>query len=225
MYLLIKLVQVNVIIIPLLEYVAQVGKPIILSTGMNGIERIRKAVNIFRKYKISCAFLHCTSIYPKPPQPVRLAAIQQLIKEFSDAVVGLSDHIINNLACLGAVALGASILKRHFTDRMDRPGPDIVCSMDPKALKELIEGSEILKLERGGEKGYVKEEQPTIDFAYASVVTIKDIMAGEELNENNIWVKRPGTGEILAEHFKDLLGKKAVNNLSKDVQVNWTDFK
>jgi len=72
---------------------------------------------------------------------------------------------------------------------MDRPGPDIVCSMDPKALKELIEGSKILKLERGGEKGYVKEEQPTIDFAYASVVTIKGIMAGEELNENNMGKK------------------------------------
>ncbi len=129
---------------------------------MNGIESIRKAVNIFRKYKISYALLHYTNIYHTPPQLVRLGAIQQLTQEFPDAVVGLSDHTINNLACLGAVALGASILERHFTDRMDGPGPDIVCSMDPKALKELIEGSKILKLERGGEKGYVKEEQPTI---------------------------------------------------------------
>lgn len=209
---------------PLLDHVAKFGKPIILSTGMNGIESIRKAVSIFRKHKIAFALLHCTNIYPTPPNLVRLGAMTQLAQEFPDAVVGLSDHTINNLACLGAVALGASILERHFTDSMDRPGPDIVCSMDPVSLKELIDGSRILKQERGGEKSFVKEEQPTIDFAYASVVAVKEIKAGEILTEENIWVKRPGTGEILAEHFESLLGKKAKVAIQNDVHLKWNDI-
>jgi sialic acid synthase SpsE len=147
----------------------------------------------------------------------------RLAKEFPDAVVGLSDHTTDNLACLGAVALGASILERHFTDRMDRPGPDIVCSMDPKAMSELINGSKILKQERGGDKTFVKEEQPTIDFAYASVVTIADIKQGDRLTKDNVWVKRPGTGEILAEHFESLLGKKAKGDINRDSQLRWSD--
>jgi N-acetylneuraminate synthase len=96
--------------------------------------------------------------------------------------------------------------------------------MDPKAMNELIEGAKILKQERGGEKGPVKEEQPTIDFAYATVVTIDDIAEGEEYTMKNIWVKRPGTGEILAEHFDEILGKKATRKIAKDTQLNWVDI-
>ncbi|MBT1688340.1 N-acetylneuraminate synthase [Dawidia soli] len=209
---------------PLLDHIAQFGKPIILSTGMNGIDSIRKAVAIFRKHKVPFALLHCTNIYPTPPHLVRLGAMDQLAKEFPDAVVGLSDHTVNNLACLGAVALGASVLERHFTDRMDRPGPDIVCSMDPKAMAELIEGSKILKQERGGEKSFVKEEQPTIDFAYASVVSISELKKGDILTKENIWVKRPGTGEILAEHYESLIGKRVKNDVANDVHLKWSDL-
>ena len=90
-------------------------------------------------------------------------------------MIGLSDHTTSNLACFGAVALGASILERHFTDSMKRPGPDIVNSMDPKALSELINGCSELQKMRGGKKEAVEEEQVTIDFAFATVVTIKPI--------------------------------------------------
>jgi N-acetylneuraminate synthase len=208
---------------PLLEHIAGFGKPIILSTGMNSIESITKAVSIFRKFKVPYALLHCTNIYPTPIHLVRLGAMVQLQQEFPDAVVGLSDHTTNNLACLGAVALGASILERHYTDSMERVGPDIVCSMDPAAMKELIEGSKILKQERGGEKGALQEEQATIDFAYACVVTIKPVKKGEIFTKDNLWVKRPGTGQILAESYNDILGKKAAGDIDNDMQLNWSD--
>ena len=91
---------------------------------------------------------------------------------------------------MGAIALGASIIERHFTDTMKREGPDISCSMDPEALKELIKASKIIKMARGGKKGPVKAEKSTIDFAYASVVTIKEISKGEEFTEDNLWVKK-----------------------------------
>ena len=115
---------------PLIEHISEFGKPIILSTGMNDIQSISKSVNIFEKHGIPYALLHTTNIYPTSNNLVRLAMVE-LQKEFPNAVVGLSDHTITNHACFGAVALGASILERHFTDSMSREGPDIVCSMDP----------------------------------------------------------------------------------------------
>lgn len=134
---------------PLLKHVAAFGKPIILSTGMNTIESIARSVQIFEDAAIPYVLLHTTNLYPTPPHLVRLGAMSQLAKEFPNALVGLSDHTTNNLACYGAVALGACVLERHFTDRMDRVGPDIVCSMDLDACRELIEDSRMLHQELG----------------------------------------------------------------------------
>jgi sialic acid synthase SpsE len=209
---------------PLLHHIASFGKPIILSTGMNTIESVGKAVEIFRNHKIPYALLHTTNLYPTPNHLVRLGGMSALKDAFPDAVVGLSDHTLTNHACMGAVALGASILERHFTDNMNRPGPDIICSMDPKACSELIEGSKIIALQRGGEKGPANEEQVTIDFAFATICSIKPIQKGEKLTVENIWVKRPGKGGILAEHFENVIGKIARENIDADKQIQWTDF-
>lgn len=204
---------------PLLKHVASFGKPIVLSTGMNTIESVRKAVEIFEAADVPYALMHTTNVYPTPPHLVRLGAMVQLAKAFPKAVVGLSDHTTNNLACLGAVALGASILERHFTDRMDRVGPDIVCSMDEQSCRELIEQSRILHSELGGTKGPAKEEQVTIDFAFATVVTIAPVRAGEPFTMQNLWVKRPGTGAIPAERLESLLGKRASRDIPADTHL------
>lgn len=209
---------------PLIEHIAKFGKPMIVSTGMNNIESIRKTVSIIEKYNVPYALLHCTNIYPTPAHLVRLGAMQELKENFPNAVIGLSDHTINNNACLAAVALGASILERHFTDSMNRIGPDIICSMDPKSLSELIKSSKEIALMRGGKKEAVKEEQPTINFAFATVVAIKDIEQGETLTTDNIWVKRPGTGEIKAEHFNSLIGKKVNKSIKKDTHLSFSDI-
>jgi N-acetylneuraminate synthase len=148
----------------------------------------------------------------------------EIQKAFPAAVVGLSDHTLTNHACLGAVALGASILERHFTDSMDRPGPDIVCSMDVEACKELIEGSKIIAQQRGGQKGPADEEKVTIDFAFATICTIRPIREGDIFTHENIWVKRPGKGGILAEEFESVLGKKAARNISADLQLQKEDI-
>lgn len=210
---------------PLLEHIASFGKPVILSTGMNTIESIRKAVAIFDKHKVPLALLHTTNLYPTPIHLVRFGAMMEMHNAFSDKVFGLSDHTLNNNACLGAVALGASILERHFTDHMQRIGPDIVCSMDELATKELIISSNEIWQMRGGIKKPTEEEQVTIDFAFATVCTIADIKKGEIFTKENIWVKRPGTGKILAEHFDNLIGKIAVRDIEKDVQLDFSDFK
>ena len=208
---------------PLLKHVAAFGKPVILSTGMNSLESVAKAVDIFEAKGIPYVLLHTTNLYPTPPQLVRLGAMVQLANAFPKALVGLSDHTINNLACFGAVALGASVLERHFTDRMDRKGPDIVCSMDPIACRELIEGSRMLHLELGGTKGPTPEEQVTMDFAFATVVTIADVRAGDIYTESNVWVKRPGTGELSAERYEEVLGKRASRDLVSDTHLSAAD--
>lgn len=209
---------------PLLEHIAGFGKPIILSTGMNTLESVGKAVQIFNKYKVPYALMHTTNLYPTPYHLVRLGAMEQLMRAFPGIPVGLSDHTLGNLACLGAVALGASLLERHFTDHMRREGPDIVCSMDESACRELIEQSRLMKLMRGGEKGPAAEEQVTIDFAFATVCSIRPIKKGDVFSKDNLWVKRPGTGEILAEKFDDILGKTAARDIEDDAQLTWKDI-
>lgn len=209
---------------PLIKHIAGFGKPIILSTGMNGIGDIEIAVNIFRDLKTPFALLHTTNIYPTENSLVRLGAMSEIQKNFPDAVVGLSDHTLTNHACFGAVALGASILERHFTDSMDRDGPDIVCSMDGQAAKELIDGVNIIAEQRGGTKGAIEEEKSTIDFAFATVVSIKDIKKGDSFSLENIWVKRPGTGEIKAKSFEDVIGKVAKNDINADKHISFSDI-
>ena len=159
--------------------------------------------------------MHTTNLYPTPPHLVRLGAMVELGKAFPNAVIGLSDHTTDNVACLGAVALGASILERHFTDHMYRAGPDIVCSMDEKACRELIESSRKLHSELGGTKGPAKEEQVTMDFAFATVVTIAPIKAGETLTKQNLWVKRPGTGSIPAEQYRSAAGQESASRSTR----------
>lgn len=206
---------------PLLEHIAGFGKPIILSTGMNDLESIAKAVAIFDRAKVPVALLHTTNLYPTPPHLVRLGALQQLNLAFPDKVFGLSDHTLNNHACMAAVALGASVLERHFTDHKARSGPDIVCSMDENECAALIQGSREIWTMRGGEKKAAAEEKVTIDFAFATVCTTKPIKKGELFTTDNIWVKRPGTGEILAEFYPAVLGKRAACDLDADVQFGW----
>ncbi len=209
---------------PLLEHICSFGKPVILSTGMNTIESVQKAVAIFDKYKIPLALLHTTNLYPTPSHLVRFGAMMQMHNAFPDKVFGLSDHTLNNNACLGAVALGASILERHFTDHMQRTGPDIVCSMDQKTCHELIINSAEMAQMRGGIKQPADEEQVTIDFAFATVCAINSIKKGDVLSKNNIWVKRPGTGKILAEHFESIIGKIAIRDIDNDEQLDFPDF-
>ncbi len=209
---------------PLIEHIASFGKPIILSTGMNDINSIRKSVNILENHNIEYALLHCTNIYPTPPNLVRLGAITEMIEEFPNAVIGLSDHTSSNLPSFGAVALGASIIERHFTDTMGRNGPDIPNSMDLRTCIDLIEGVNILRQARGGNKAPVKEEIPTMKFAFASVVTTKPISKGEILSEDNLWVKRPGIGPLFASDYKSLIGKVCKKNLKKDHHIDLSEI-
>ncbi len=204
---------------PLVEHIAAFGKPVILSTGMNDLLSISKSVDILEKAGVGYALLHCTSMYPTPYNKVRLGALLELREAFPKAVLGLSDHSIGNYTCFAAVALGASVLEKHFTSKRSLAGPDVPISITPPELRDLITGSQAIHQALGGNKSILKEEQPTIDFAYACVVAINDIKEGERFSRDNIWVKRPGTGEIKAEEYNDILGRKSRHAIEKDTQI------
>jgi N-acetylneuraminate synthase len=209
---------------PLLRHVARQGRPVILSTGMNDVASIRPAVEILRANGVPFALLHCTSIYPTPHELVRLGALRELADAFPDATIGLSDHSIGNYACFGAVALGASILEKHFTSDKSWPGPDVPISLDPEELRDLIVGSRAVHAAMGGAKTVLPQEQPTIDFAYACVVTTRRVESGESLTADNVWVKRPGTGEIKARDLEEVLGRRVRQRLPMNAQLRWSDL-
>jgi sialic acid synthase SpsE len=209
---------------PLVAHVASFGKPMIVSTGMNDLASVSRTVGILRRNQVPYALLHCTSMYPTPYEKIRLGALTQMGLAFPDAVLGLSDHSPSIYPLLGSVALGASILERHFTSDLAWPGPDIDVSMDPSGLTQLLEGSRAIHSALGGSKEVLPEEQPTMDFAYACVVTTAPVAAGQRFDRSNTWVKRPGTGEILAAHYDVVLGRSATRDLPQDVQVRWSDL-
>jgi len=209
--------------IPLLEHVAGMGKPVILSTGMNELESVQQSVEVFLRYDCPVMVTHCTSMYPTPYEHVRLGAISQL-QETLGVPVGLSDHSIGIYTCLGSVALGACLLEKHFTITRNWPGPDTPISIEPSELGELVEGARAIWMARGGGKTVLPEEQPVIDFAYASVVTIKPVARGESFSLQNTWAKRPGTGLFHATQLEEVLGRKAARDIPEDVQLTLEDL-
>jgi sialic acid synthase SpsE len=208
---------------PLVDHIAAFGKPVIVSTGMNDLASIARTVEILERRGVDYGLFHCTSMYPTPYSKVRLGALAQLAARFPRAVLGLSDHSLGIYTCLAAVPLGARLLEKHFTSDRTWPGPDVPISITPGELQHLVQGARAVFEALGGVKDILPEEQPTIDFAYASVVTIRGINAGERFSRDNLWVKRPGTGEILAARYEEVLGRVATRNLEADALVSWVD--
>jgi len=211
--------------LPLLNHVAKYKKPMILSTGMNDISSVRVSVETILSHGVPLALLHCTSIYPAPPETMRLGAISHLKDEFPDLEIGLSDHSLGISVALGSIAVGANVVEKHFTKSRKWPGPDNPFSIEPKELKNLVDSSKEIWKARGGKKDILDDEKPVIDFAYACVVAIKHIHKGEELSLDNIWVKRPGTGDIFAKDFENVLGKTATVDISENTQLSESMFK
>ena len=160
--------------------------------------------------------ISCSIARPNPPP-----AATPLI----DAIVGLSDHTSSIYPCLGAVSLGARVLEKHFIDsKIKRKGPDISASMDKNELKELILGSNKIFEALGGKKSALEEEAKTMAFAFQSVVATRNILKGEKLSLNNIFLRRPGNGDFQIKDFNKIIGKKAKRNIKNNFQIRYRDI-
>jgi len=209
---------------PLVDYIASFGKPIIISTGMNDINSIKKAIKILNKRKVQYAILHTTNLYPTKHSQVRLNALTELKKVFPNTVIGLSDHTGDNYTSYAAIAMGASIIEKHFIDNSSRKGPDISASVDTRQMKELIKGVDLIHQAIPGGIKPIEREKKTANFAFASVVANKDLKKGTILNSSNIWVRRPGNGDFSAEEYYSLIGKKIKSKVKKNTQIKKIHF-
>jgi sialic acid synthase SpsE len=210
--------------LPLIKHIAALGKPVILSTGMQSIQTVEASVKILQSSKISFALLECTNLYPSPPEIVSLKGIAELKKSFPETLVGFSDHSIGPEMALAAIALGACIVERHFTDSRYRIGPDIACSMDPSELKYLIDRSKEIHVARNNPKIRTLPEEDVYKFARSSVVADKDLPIGTILSEKDIWVRRPGSGPIPAYKYEQILGKTLTKSKHFNEYIDWSDI-
>ena len=210
--------------LPLINHIAQKGKPIIMSTGMQSIKSLKNSVNILEKSGVEYALLECTNLYPSPPEIVSLQGIHELKEAFPKALVGFSDHSIGPHIALASVALGACIIERHFTDTRYRGGPDITCSMDPAELRLLVDRSIEIHKALMNPKQRTEPEESVYKFARASVVADRDMAAGHIITEKDIWVRRPGSGEIPGYEYNDIIGKKLRLDVKKNHQFKWSNF-
>ena len=207
--------------LPLIRHIAAKGRPVIMSTGMQTIDSVRKSVEILDRADVDYALLECTNLYPSPPEIVSLQGVGDLKRAFPGAVVGFSDHSIGPEMALASVALGASILERHYTDTRYRQGPDIINSMDPAELRYLIDRSREIHTALMNPKARTEAEEPVYLLARASVVADRDLPAGQVIGEADIWARRPGSGEIAGYEFDKVVGKTLQQRVTRNTQLKW----
>jgi N,N'-diacetyllegionaminate synthase len=210
--------------LPLLRYIGIQGKQVILSTGMSDLEEIVSAVNILEesgtnRNKISV--LHCNTAYPTPMSEVNLRAMISIQKKLNVSV-GYSDHTLGIEIPIAAVALGATIIEKHFTLDRNLPGPDHKASLEPAELKEMILAIRNIEYALGdGIKRLMPSEIENREVARKSIVTSQIVEKGEVFSEDNLTTKRPGTG-VSPMKWDKILGLKAQRDYVADELIDET---
>lgn len=214
-----KIASAELIDLPLIEYVASKGKPIIMSTGIANEKDIHEAIKVCHKVdNHDIVLLKCTSSYPASIEDANLKTIPDMKERFG-VKVGLSDHTRGIEVALASVALGAEVVEKHFILDKDIASPDAAFSMEPDEFKVMVDG--IRKVEKAiGQVSYQLRER-----GYErSLFTIKNIKKGEKLTKENIRSIRPGYG-LHPKYFKKIVGEKITENISKGTPLSWDIIK
>lgn len=203
---------------PYIKKIAQFNEPVIMSTGMCDVQDIHNAVDVLLSFgltKDKITILHCNTQYPTPFEDVNLRAMLTIKSEFG-VNVGYSDHTQGIEVPVAAVALGATVIEKHFTLDRNMPGPDHKASLEPDELKAMVSSIRHIEQALGdGVKCVSASEQANISVARKSIVAAKSIKAGDVFSEQNLTVKRPGTG-FSPMKWTDVIGKKAKRNFEED---------
>lgn len=201
---------------PYLVKIARTGKPIILSTGMCTLEEVEAAYSLLKEHGAGeITLLHCTTQYPTPYGDVNLKAMLSM-QEIFGCAVGYSDHSLGIEVPIAAVAMGATVIEKHFTLDRNMEGPDHKASLEPNELLKMVESIRNIELALGdGEKKPAASEISNKAVARKSIIASRDICEGEELTEENITTKRPGDG-LSPMRWNEVIGTKAVRNFKED---------
>lgn len=208
--------------LPYLLEIAKTPKPVILSTGMSTMEEVETAVAFLKEHGLNdISLLQCTTEYPAPYEDVNLRVIPEMAKKFG-VKVGLSDHTPGIAVSTAAVAMGASIIEKHFTLDKELPGPDHKASLEPQELKDLVTAIRQVEMAMGnGIKEVSASERKNIAIARKSIIAKRDIKKGEILSEDNLTTKRPGNGVSPMKWF-DVIGTEAIRDFKEDelIEIN-----
>ncbi len=218
-----KIASFEAIDLPLIKYVANTGKPMIISTGMANLTEIQEAVDTALSNGCSeLILLHCISAYPAPIAESNLRTLQDLASRYP-VVVGLSDHTLGTTAAVTAVAMGACFIEKHFTLSRKDPGPDSAFSLEPNEFKSLCQSSHDA-WSALGKVGYEQKESEKINTLFRrSLYFVKDIKKGGTVTRDNIRSIRPGFG-LAPKHFQEIIGKTLLNDVERGNPVDWQDF-
>ncbi len=215
-----KVASFEIVDIPLIEYIATKGKPVIISTGMATLSEIEEAVTAAQKAgAMQIGLLKCTSSYPAPPEEMNLRTIPHMSEAFQ-VPVGLSDHTLGIAVPVAAVALGACIIEKHFTLSRNVPGVDNAFSLEPPEFKAMVEAIRITEKALGEINYDVKEPEKANRKFRRSLFVVKDVRGGDILTEDCVRSIRPGSG-LHPRHLKHVLGKKAVRDIQHGTPLNW----
>jgi N,N'-diacetyllegionaminate synthase len=219
-----KIASMDVNHLPLLEYVAATGKPIILSTGLATLGEIERALEVLKDHKSGpVALLHCVSIYPSPPNIVNLHNIGTLLHTF-DVPIGYSDHSLGAAIPLAAVALGACIIEKHFTLNKETEGWDHAISADPAEMTLLVRECQNVQAALGSTVRTLSVEQIEKRNAFRRrLVVTRAIAKGERLTADDVEFKRPGTG-IRPDELTYVLGRAMARDVEADEEMSWMDL-
>lgn len=218
-----KISSFEIVDISLIEYIAQKGKPIIMSTGMASFEEISEAVEAVRRTGVSdIALLKCTSAYPAIPEDMNLRTIPHLTETFQ-VVAGLSDHTSGLTIPIVAVALGASIIEKHFTLSRQNGGPDASFSLEPDEFKEMVRAIRIAEKALGRVYYGITHQEKMSKVFRRSLFMVKDIMEGEVFTRDHIKSIRPGYG-LHPKFINDIIGRKAKRDIKKGTPLKWEDI-
>ncbi|MBL1378400.1 pseudaminic acid synthase [Zobellella sp. CGMCC 1.18722] len=213
-----KIASFEAVDLPLIKYVASTGKPMIISTGMANAEEIQEAIAAAREGGCKeLAILHCVSGYPAPAEDYNLRTIPDIIQRFG-LVTGLSDHTLDNTTAIAGVALGASIIEKHFTLDRNGGGPDDSFSLEPKELAALCRDCKTAWAALG-KVDYARKpsEQGNVQFR-RSLYFVKDLKSGDVITKDAVRSVRPGFG--LPPHWLDkIIGKKVTQKISKNTAI------
>ena len=210
---------------PYLEYLANTGKPIIMSSGMSSLDEIEKALAVLRHRNEQVILLQCTSRYPCPCDAVGLNLIAEFREKF-DLPIGLSDHTLTIYTSIAAVVLGANVIEKHFTISKRLYGPDAKYSLEPDEFKSLVEGIRSIEtaLSNPVDKNDITKFKQMKEIFQKSIVSTADIPKDTTISPEMITTKKPGTG-LAPEHFKNVIGRAAARNISKDSLINKEDIR
>jgi len=215
-----KVASFEMVDIPLIEYIASKGKPVIMSTGMSTLAEISEAVQAARSAGASqIALLKCTSAYPAMPGEMNLRTIPDMARRFG-VPVGLSDHTLGIAAPVTAVALGACIIEKHFTLSRNIPGPDSAFSLEPHEFRAMVDAIRTAE-ESLGEISYRVSEQEAKSHVFRrSLFVVKDMRKGEVFTEENVRSIRPGYG-LHPRCLREVLGAKAAQDIERGTPLTW----